>query len=58
MEEYFVSKDFDIKVKEIVRQLEQEVGLDELKRLASESKKPLEITVSIKGVEESGSYEV
>lgn len=58
MEEYFVSKDFDIKVKEIVRQLEQEVGLDELKRLASESKEPLEITVSIKGVEENGSYEV
>ena len=58
MEEYFVSKDFDIRVKEIVRQLEQEVGLDELKRLASESKEPLEITVSIKGVEENGSYEV
>lgn len=58
MEEYFASKDFDIRVKEIVGQLEQEVGLDELKRLASESKEPLEITVSIKGVEEYGSYEV
>jgi len=45
-------------LKEIVRQLEQEVGLDELKRLTSESKEPLEITVSIKGVEENGSYEV
>lgn len=58
MEEYFASKDFDIRVKEIVGQLEQEVGLDELKRLASESKEPLEITVNIKGVEENGSYEV
>ena len=58
MEEYLVSQDFNIRVKEIVRQLEQEVGLDELKRLASESKEPLEITVSIKGVEENGSYEV
>lgn len=58
MEEYLVPKDFDRRLEEIVRQLEQEVGLDELKRLASESKEPLEITVNIKGVEESGSYEV
>ena len=58
MEEYLVSQDFDRRLEEIVRQLEQEVGLDELKRLASESKEPLEISVSIKGVEENGSYEV
>jgi len=50
----FVSKDLDRRWKETVRQLEQEVGLDELKRL----KEPVEITIRIKGVEDCGSYEV